>query len=169
LRKLVSILACVLSSAAFGQGIPLAHDLAREARDAQREGLPLVVFYTQPGCVYCERARRDYLQPLISEPAVRPRLRVVEVDVTSRAPLADFTGRRLSATGFARAQRVRIVPTLGFYGPGGERLVEPLVGLSVPDFYLAYLDGRLDEARKHLAPAIISRPPARAASATGGG
>lgn len=169
MRKLVLILACVLSSAAFGEGIPLARDLAREARDAHGEGLPLVVFYTQPDCVYCERARRDYLQPLIAEPGARLRLRVVEVDVTSQAPLADFAGRRLSQADFARAQGVRIVPTLGFYGPGGARLVEPLVGLTVPDFYLAYLDARLDDARKHLAPAVISRPPARAGSATGGG
>jgi len=163
------ILACVLSSAAFGQSIPLAHDLAREARDAQSDGLPLVVFYTQPDCVYCERARRDYLQPLIAETAARPRLRIVEVDVTSRALIADFGSRRLSGAEFARAQRVRIVPTLGFYGPGGARLVEPLVGLTVPDYYLAYLEARLDDARKHLAPAVISRPPARAASATAGG
>jgi thioredoxin-related protein len=169
LRKLALILACVVSSAAFGQAIPLAHDLAREARDARSEGLPLVVFYTQPDCVYCERARRDYLQPLIAEPTARRRLRVVEVDVTSQASLADFAGRRLSQAAFARAQGVRIVPTLGFYGPGGARLVEPLVGLTVPDYYLAYLDARLDDARKQLAPSVISRPPARAASATGGG
>jgi thioredoxin-related protein len=169
LQKLVSILACVLSSAAFGQGIPLAHDLAREVRDAQREGLPLVVFYTQPDCIYCERARRDYLQPLSTEPAARLRLRLVEVDVTSQAPLADFAGRRLSQAEFARTQRVRIVPTLGFYGAGGKRLAAPLVGFALPDFYLAYLDARLDAARNRLAPAVISPPPARAASATGGG
>ncbi len=167
MRKLVLILACVLSSAAFGQRIPLAGDLAREARDAQSDGAPLVVFYTQPDCVYCERARRDYLEPLLAEHAAA--LRLVEVDVTSSAPLADFAGRRVSRAEFARAQRVSIVPTLGFYGPGGERLVAPLVGLTVPDFYLAYLDARLDDARKRLAPAVISRPPARAASATGGG
>ena len=169
MRKLVSILACVLSPAAFGQGIPLADDLAREARAARDDGAPLVVFYTQPDCVYCERAKHDYLQPLISEPTARKRLRLVEVDVTSSARISDFAGRRPSQAEFARAQQVRIVPTLGFYGTGGERLVEPLVGLTVPDFYLSYLDARLDDARRRLAPAIISPPPARAASATGGG
>ena len=64
---------------------------------------------------------------------------------------------------------MHVLPTLDFYGPGGERLAQPLVGLTVPDFYLAYLDARLDDARKRLASGLISPPPARAARATGGG
>lgn len=163
MRRWSFILACTLSATAAAQHVPAAHDLAREARAAERAGAPLVVFYTQPDCDYCERARRDYLAPMLGQ------LHLVEVDVTSSEPLADFSGRRSSQAEFARAQRVRIVPTLGFYGPEGEPLAAPLVGLTVPDFYLAYLDARLAEARRHLAPALTSPPPARATPATGGG
>jgi len=166
-RIAVLILACTLSATAFAQGITEARDLAREARDARRAGAPLVVLYTQPDCEYCERAKRDYLEPLLADHAAA--LRIVEVDVTSRARLSDFSGRSVSQADFARAQQVHVLPTLDFYGPGGERLAQPLVGLTVPDFYLAYLDARLDDARKRLASGLISPPPARAARATGGG
>ena len=167
MRIVIFILACTLSATAFAQRIPEARDLAREARDAHRAGGPLVVLYTQPDCVYCERAKRDYLEPLLADRAAAPR--IVEVDVTSHARLTDFSGRGVSQADFAHAQQVHVLPTLGFYGPDGERLAQPLVGLTVPDFYLAYLDARLDDARKRLASGITSLPRAPAASATGGG
>jgi len=88
-RIVIFILACTLSATAFAQRIPEARDLAREARDAHRAGGPLVVLYTQPDCVYCERAKRDYLEPLLADRAAAPR--IVEVDVTSHARLTATT------------------------------------------------------------------------------
>jgi len=163
-RVLFFILACSLAASAAAQGIAPASDLAREARAAQVAHAPLLVFYTQPDCSYCERARRDYLEPMLADPAQRGRLRVVEVDIASAAPLVDFAGHRTTQAAFAASRHVRVVPTIAFFGAGGERLAEPLVGLTLPDFYLTYLERRVDQAR-----ALISPPPGRAAPATGGG
>ena len=94
---------------------------------------------------------------------------MVEVDITSSAPLVDFAGRRTTQAAFAGSARVHLVPYLAFVGAGGEALAEPLVGLTLPDFYLTYLERRIDQARERLAQALISPPSGRAASATGGG
>ena len=164
MRVLVFILACCLAASAAAQRVAPASDLAREARAAQAARAPLLVFYTQPDCAYCERVRHDYIEPMIADPAQRGRLRVVEVDITSSAPLVDFAGHRTTQAAFAASSRVRIVPTIAFLGAGGATLAEPLVGLTLPDFYLTYLERRIDQAR-----ALISPPPGRAARATGGG
>jgi len=163
------ILACGLAATSAAQRIAPASDLARAAREAQAAHAPLLVFYTQPDCPYCERARRDYLEPMIADPAARDRLRLVEVDITSSAPLVDFAGRRTTQAAFARSTRIHLVPHLDFVGAGGEALAEPLVGLTLPDFYLTYLERRIDQARERLARALTSPRPGRAASATGGG
>ena len=163
------ILACGFSATAAAQHIAPAADLAQEARAAQAAHVPLLVFYTQPGCTYCERARRDYLEPMIADPAERDRQRVVEVDVTSSAPLKDFASRKTTQAKFAGSNHVRVVPTIAFVGARGEPLADPLVGLALPDFYSAYLDRRIDQAREKLAPALTSRRSGRARSATGGG
>jgi len=168
-RILCFILACAISATAAAQHIPAAVDLAREARAAQTAHVPLLVFYTQPGCAYCERARRDYLEPMIADPAERDRLRVVEVDITSSAPLTDFAGRQTTQAKFAGSNRVYVVPTIAFVGARGEPLADPLVGLTLPDFYSVYLDRRIEDARKKLARAITSRRSGPAPSATGGG
>jgi len=158
------ILACCLAAPAAAQGIAPATDLARAARAAQSAHVPLLVFYTEPDCSYCESARRDYLEPMMADPAQRGRLRMVEVDITSGAPLVDFAGRRTTQAAFAGSSKVRVVPTIAFVGAGGASLAEPLVGLTLPDFYLTYLERRIDQAR-----ALISPPPAHAARATDGG
>jgi len=168
-RILFFILACGIAASAAAQRIVPASDLARAAREAQAAHAPLLVFYTQPGCPYCERARLDYLEPMIADPATRERVRVVEVDITSSAPLVDFAGHRTTQAAFAGSTRIHLVPYLAFVGAGGEPLAEPLVGLTLPDFYLTYLERRIDQARERLARALISPPSGRAASATGGG
>jgi hypothetical protein len=89
---------------------------------------------------------------------------MVEVDITSGAPLVDFAGHGTTQAAFARAAHVRLVPTIAFVGAGGKALAEPLIGLTLPDFYLAYLERRIDQAR-----ALISPPSGRAKPATGGG
>ncbi len=164
MRTLFFILACSLAAQAAAQRISPASDLARAAREAQVARAPLLVFYTQPDCSYCERARRDYIEPMIADPAQRDRLRVVEIDITSGAPLVDFAGRRTTQAAFAASKRVRVVPTIAFFGADGAALAEPLVGLTLPDFYLTYLERRIDQAR-----ALISPPSGRVAPATGGG
>jgi len=168
-RILFFILACTLSATAVAQHIAPALNLAREARAAQSAHVPLLVFYTQPGCSYCERARRDYLEPMIADPNQARQQRIVEVDITSGARLTDFAGRKTTQAEFAHANHIRVVPTIVFVGGRGEPLAEPLVGLSLPDFYATYLDRRIEQARNRLARAVTSRRPGRAPSATGGG
>ena len=49
--------------------------------------------------------------------------------------------------GFARECKARFAPTVMFFGPTGEVLAEPIVGLS-RDFFGAYLEQRIQMASK---------------------
>ena len=175
LRRWAAILACALSQAAAAQTIEFAQDLARSARDAAAARVPLLVFYTQPGCPYCDEARRNYLGPMNADPAMRKTLRIVELDITSETTLVDFSGRGTTPRAFAEAQRVRFVPVVAFHGARGEPLARPLIGLTVPGFYQSYLDRRIEEALARIAATakrsrrLSPAPPARAPQTTGGG
>lgn len=150
LRLCAAIVACALAHTAGAQAIDKAQNLAQSAHLAADARMPLLVFFSQPGCPYCDQARRDYLGPMGTDPATR--LRIVEVDITSDAPLVDFSGRRTTHGAFARLQGVQVVPVVGFVGARGEALAERLIGLTVPDFYQFYLDQRIEQARARLAP-----------------
>jgi len=153
LRKTVAlgmvILACLVP-ASFAAGaksaLPGARDLAREAESSGREGRVLLVLFSQHGCPWCERVRREFLLPMSGNADYRSRVAFLQVDIDSDRALRDFGGRATTHAAFARANGVRLYPTVMLFGPRGERLAEPLVGFTGSDFYGAYLDQRIDEA-----------------------
>jgi thioredoxin-related protein len=126
--------------------LPRALDLQRELAAALARQEPLVLMVSLDGCAYCHVVRDHHLAPLHQQQG----LPVVQVDMRSRRALKDLDGRPIVHDDFVRARRVTVAPTLLFLGPNGEELAERLVGGSIPDFYGAYLDQRLAQARARL-------------------
>lgn len=127
--------------------LPLAADFAADAQAAAERRVPILVFYTRDGCSWCELARRSYLRPLADDPQGGDRVLIREVRVDMpRQRLAGFDGRRTTHAAFARERRVKLTPTLDFLDARGQRLVEPLVGVSLPDFYGVFIDRAIDES-----------------------
>ncbi len=133
---------------AVHEGLPLAASLRDELGAALRQAQPLVVLVSLDGCPFCRAVRQSYLAPMHGEG-----LPVVQVDWRSPRPLADFTGAASTHDAMVAAWKVKVAPTVLFFGPGGREVAERLRGASVPDFYGAYLEARLATARKALAPA----------------
>ena len=64
------------------------------------------------------------------------------------SPLIGFDGKATTAAAQVAAWKAGFTPTVLFLGPAGQDLAERLVGLASTDFYGAYLDERLAQARK---------------------
>ena len=64
--------------------------------------------------------------------------------------MRDWQGKPSSHDELARLWKVKLAPTLLFFGPGGMELAERMEGVYQPDFYDAYLDDRLSRARQRL-------------------
>ena len=135
-------LACPVRAAT----LPRALDLQQEGRAALERGQPLVVMVSLDGCPYCRVVRDHYLAPMHEQQG----LPVVQVDMRSRRHLIDFEGRTIVHDEFVRARRVQVAPTVLFIGPKGEEVAERLAGASIPDFYGAYLEQRIAQARAAL-------------------
>src|SRR5690606_28108961 len=130
---------------------PGAHEAV--LRDSAREQRVVVALFTLPGCPFCEAIRRDQLSHLAREQVARG-LRLVEYDLPDRQA---FTGSRAdaaspaSAPALAASLGIRLAPTVVFLGPDRSELAERLVGYASPDFYGAYLEQRIAQARSRLA------------------
>ncbi|MEI7782817.1 MAG: thioredoxin fold domain-containing protein [Betaproteobacteria bacterium] len=125
--------------------LPLARDLPAEMALAAQRAQPLLVLVSLHGCVYCERVRRSNLLPRLAEGQA-----VVQVDLKSSLPVLDWRGRPSTHDELTRLWKVSIAPTVLFFGPSGKELAERMVGAYQPDFYDAYLDDRLAQARQRL-------------------
>ncbi|NLF52937.1 MAG: thioredoxin fold domain-containing protein [Thauera phenolivorans] len=144
-RGLLAILACTsLGLSAAPPALPQARDLAADARLMEADGLPMVVLYSQAGCHYCEQAR-DYLGPM-AQSSTRALFR--QIDLDSDAPLTDFAGRPSTHREFTRAHEVRFTPTVVIYDARGRPVGEPIVGMTLPDFYAQYVDNAIDAAHE---------------------
>jgi len=141
----VGALAAVLPVArAASATLPQAAALADELAAALQRGEPLVVMVSLEGCPFCVVARNSYLAPLREE----GHLAIVQVDMRTTRPMRDFQGQSLSHEQMTRRWAIKIAPTVLFFGKGGIEVAERLVGGMLPDFYGAYLDQRLETARK---------------------
>ena len=128
--------------------LPLSVSLPDELAMALKKGQPLVVMVSLDGCPFCKMARENYLGPLHEQQG----LPVVQVDMRSTRMLKNFNGTSLTHDEMRRAWGVKISPTVLFFGKGGQEVAERMVGGYIPDFYGAYLDERLKQARAAIKP-----------------
>jgi len=117
---------------------------------------PVVIMFSTPGCPYCRALRTEHLDAL-ERAQERVGVLYLELDLADRRPFAIDPGVRLppvldgldNGRDLARRLSVRLAPTVIFLGPEGE-LAERLVGYGARDFYAAYLDQRIADARRRL-------------------
>lgn len=130
-------------SRAAGAVLPAPVALADALVSALGKGNPLVVMVSLDGCPFCRVARDSYLAPMHREGGVS----VYQINMHSAQAVRDFSGVVRTHEDMVRAWRVTIAPTVLFFGAQGKELVPRLEGASIPDFYGAYLEQRLEQAR----------------------
>lgn len=136
-----------LPALAGAAGLTPGSSFAADALIARERRIPLLVLYSRDNCSWCEMVRRNYLIPITNDPAAAQRVLIREVRIAGSAtPLTDFAGRATTHAAFAAAAHVSLAPTLDFLDDRGNRLVEPIVGVRLPDFYGAHIDRAIEEA-----------------------
>ena len=116
----------------------LQHDLALALAGKQ----PLVVMASLHGCPFCKLVREHHLLPL-----QRSGTLVTQIHFLSSEPLRDWDGVTTTHGGMVRQLGIEVAPTVLFYGAAHKEVAERLSGSSIPDFYGAYLEQRMQTAR----------------------
>ena len=125
--------------------LPASVSLQDELENALKVKEPLIVMASLAGCPYCRMARNSYLGPMQKQG-----FPIVQVDMRSDLQVKGFTGQIQTHDQLIKQWRVSIAPTLLFFGPKGQELVDRMEGGFLPDFYGAYLDERIAMARRAL-------------------
>lgn len=154
-----------LTASAVGLAAQTPHSaitsLNRPAREAWRDRQPIVLMFSLPGCAWCDAVRREHLNGLAEQQSSLG-VRFIELTMNERRAFSDRdppgqpapSGDALwwqanSPAECARMLKVRMAPTVLFMGPEGE-VAERLIGYGSPDFYGAYLEQRIAQARSRL-------------------
>lgn len=153
--------ASLLTGAARAADVPLSTDLQAESARAAALNSPLIVVFTSPTCHYCEIVKRDYLLPMMKDPETARTVVIRQIVTDSSARLKDFRGHVTTQAAFAGAHGVSLTPTVAFFDDRGREVAKPIVGLLNPDYYYAYLEDAIAQARKQIA---ATRPQGTAAA-----
>jgi thioredoxin-related protein len=151
-RLALGVLAASVSFAALAQSraaaveLPHIEDLPGLSAQMRRERIPLLLFFSLPGCPYCNEVRRSYLKPRLKEGPGK--LLIREVDITSRRRFAGSGGKSTTEAEFAEQFGVRRVPVVQLVDADLAPLGKPLVGIDTAGFYEAYLSAGIEEAQR---------------------
>ena len=138
-------------TAAPAGALPAPADLGLDGAEAARDGKPLVLFFSVPGCQFCHVIRQNYLSPLLRTSNVGQRPVIREIDISSQRKVKGFDGSPGTQQAIARQYGIRAAPTVLFVNARGKLLTEPIVGGDVSGLYGGYLDSAFAKAEKKLA------------------
>jgi len=139
--------------------LPGVKDLASDGRLSEKEAKPILVFFSSSSCPYCEIVRDLYLQPMMEDRISANKVIIREVSVDGIQNMRDFSGKLMEQQSFADREGASFTPVVRLYSSRGELLTPDLVGYSSPDFYLGYLEGSIESARKKILQKVtVDRP-----------
>ena len=139
-----------LAQALHGPELPRLDDLRTLAAQARRERIPLLLFFSTPGCPYCMQARRDYLGPLHAQGKAAGAL-IREVEIVGTRSFIGLDGRPMRETALADRFNVKMVPHVELVDADLRPLGKPLVGIDAAGFYGDYLRDAIEAAAKQIA------------------
>ena len=130
--------------------VPVTEDLSVEAGLARERQLPLLLMFYAEHCAYCTIVEEDFLEPMLISGEYIDKAIIRRIDLERLRPIIDFDNRPISVSDFASRYGVFVTPTLVYVNAEGRELANKMVGLTTPDFYGGYIDGRIDSALEKL-------------------
>ena len=131
-----------------GPPVPLLSDWQHDARQAQAEHKPIILFFSLPGCSFCHVVRNNYLQSMLRDKSGAAQAIIREVDMTGTRRVTGLDGKPALERDVAKTFAIRAAPTVIMIDASGKLLTTPIIGGDVAGFYGGYLDAAMAEAEK---------------------
>jgi thioredoxin-related protein len=147
LIPILLLIALVRVDATFAAPIPHAENLRQLAAEAKQRQLPIMLVVTQDHCGYCERMKREVLQPMQLSGDYDDRVLMRELMMDPGEMVTNFQGRREPASAFIGHYKVNVTPTLLFLDASGEEAAERILGINSVDYLLYYIEDAIDKAK----------------------
>ena len=129
--------------------LKLVSNLQESAKAAHLNQKPIVIFYTATWCRYCKRLEQNIIDPLLLNTQIEDYadFRQVVLD-NDKASIIDFDGKTYKMKDYAAVKGVRFVPTTMVYNREGNAIAEPILGLTLEEFYPGNLERAINQGLK---------------------
>ncbi len=110
-------------------------DLAADAKVARERKLPIMLFFSQSSCPYCEVMKETYIKPMLRSGWDKDRVIIRMVMTDNMGSVRDFSGASISADQFTSRYKAYMTPTLAFVDANGKELAPRLMGIGNEYFF----------------------------------
>ncbi|MBN2648018.1 MAG: thioredoxin fold domain-containing protein [Thiotrichales bacterium] len=146
-----ALLAVPWSNSYAGEVLPLAVDLQKAGQAAAQNNIPVVIFATATWCNYCKKLEENILNPLLESTDLESYAHFSQLVLDrSHWMMKDFQGRDIEMKVLGPQMGVRVAPTTLIFDSQGNQLVEPIIGLTLEEFYPGNLERALNTALEKL-------------------
>lgn len=130
-------------------------EISEQLYEGQIKGL--LIFGSSRYCPWCGLVTNDQLLPRLKASGL-PKIAIIEFDIDDSTPLPAPSGVplkglrlpvNLSPLSWAKAHKIRVVPTITAVNQQLSPLRAPLIGYSSADFYGAYLEEQITESIRY--------------------
>lgn len=139
------VIAEQLSAVNSNVTVKLSENLYADAQLAKRKGVPIVVMFSQDGCLYCSIVREDFLKPMLISGEYENKAIIREVKIDSFDDVKDFSGKMIPSDELATHYRAYLTPTVIVFDSNG-KVHRRIVGLVNEHYYSGDLDVAIDKA-----------------------
>ncbi len=140
-----------ISKAKAGEILPLAVDLQKTAKTSAQHNVPIVIFFTATWCNYCKKLEENILHPLLETTPIESyaEFRQVVMD-KAHWMMKDFDGSDIEMRTYGPKQGVKVAPTTLVFNSKGEIIAEPILGLTLEEFYPGNLERAINQGLQAL-------------------
>jgi thioredoxin-related protein len=130
-----------------GDAIIRVSDLSKDASDARRQGLVILIEFASDSCEYCRLLEENFLIPMTKSQEYHNKVIIRSVPLDGDQRFTAFNGELVSSSQFASRYGVKVTPTMVFLDADGNELSDKLVGIWSLDYFGGFIDERIDTAR----------------------
>lgn len=130
--------------------ITIGRDLATDGAASRQRRVPLLLFFSQEYCGYCERLEEEVLIPMVISREYEDRVILRKLSIDFGEDVTGFGGRKLDNRMLFHEYDGIVTPTLVLTDHSGKSLTKPLVGINTVEFFGWYLDQAIDTALTRL-------------------
>lgn len=136
--------------------VPQAHDLVADGKLAQQTKRPILIMFSQSGCLYCDQVREEFLEPMRKSGDYKDKIIMRIIKLDSFEEVRDFDGHWRDPSDIAVRYRASVTPTVIVVDHRGHQLAERILGITTPAFYGGELDDAIELGLQRLRPSNAS-------------
>ena len=129
--------------------VQISTNLYQDAQLAKQKGVPLVVMFSQQGCIYCTIVREDFLKPMLISGDYENKALIREVKIDSFDDVRNFDGKLIPSDELATFYRAYLTPTVIVFDSTGKPH-HRILGLVNEHYYSAELDAGIEKAYNYI-------------------